>query len=75
LRGFKFHGFREELETSRFQVPSLKTLTKKQVMELETSGFKFHSFFPHQTGPKKELPVITRIERLSDIWGKKDKKT
>jgi len=44
LRGFKFHGFRGELETSRFQIPSLKTITKQQGMELETSGFKFIPF-------------------------------
>jgi len=51
MRGFKFQRFRVELETPRFQVPSLLNLTKQQGMELETSGFKFHSFKSHQTGP------------------------
>jgi len=51
MGGIKFHGFRVELETPRFQVPFLLNLTKQQGMELETSGFKFHSFPSHQTGP------------------------
>jgi len=47
--GIKFLGFRVELETWGFQVPLFLHLTKQQGMELETSGFKFHSFLTHQT--------------------------
>jgi len=54
MGGFKFLGFMVELETLKFQVSFLLNLTKQQGMELETRGFKFHSFYSHQTGPKKK---------------------
>jgi len=46
-----------ELETPKFQVPFLFKLTKQLGLELETSGFKFHSLSAHQTGPYNDLIV------------------
>ena len=45
-------GLEGNLKPGGIKFLSFKTLTKQWGKEFEPSGFKFHSSFPHQTGPK-----------------------